>query len=154
MRATTLLFERRHRVQELVLDMMDDIAARDERHVELLEAVGVLVVVEQAAMHLLAPVDADALAHKRAHERARAALFRLAASATRSGALASSLRELAEVFGARSRDLCDRLAGALDEAELLRFGSRLTALIEGLARPRVSRARAGNPSMAATGTKG
>jgi hypothetical protein len=140
--ATTLLLERRHRVQELVSDMLGDDTAQEKRHAELIEAVSALVVIEQATMHLLAPADADADALRRAHERARAALNRIGASAARSVSLRTSLRELADLFGRRSRDLCDRLASAFDEAELARFGSRLAALVEGLARPRMARARA------------
>ena len=137
MHATTLLLERRHQVQELVAAMLHDEAAREGRQVELVDAVESLVVIERAAMLLLATDDATTESHRRAHDRARGALSRIAASAARSVTAAACLRDLADVFGRRSCDLSDRLAAAFDDAELLRFGRRLVALVEGLARPRL-----------------
>jgi hypothetical protein len=124
-----LLLERRHRIQQLVNDISRDERRGDGRHVELSDAVSALVLLEQAVLHLLLPAEKEAQEHRLAHERARAALFRVVGSASNSDRRAVSLRELADIFGARSSALFDALSHALDEAELLRMGGRLSALL-------------------------
>jgi hypothetical protein len=126
---TNLLRDRRGRIERLVDDIARDPERGDTRQDELTEAVEELVLLEQAALHLLLPPDAEADYHRRAHERARIALFRVVGSARSSAARAGALRDLAAVFGDRSSALVDHLARALDDAELAHVGGRFSALL-------------------------
>ncbi len=130
MQVTSLLLERRHRIQQLVSDIARDKQRGDERLADLIDAVSALIVLEQAALLLLLPSDREAQQHRAAHERARAVLFRIVGSSCGSAARDLSLQELAEIFGSRSSAIFDALSGALDDAELTRMGGRFSALLQ------------------------
>ena len=128
MKATTLLLSHHHRIQNLIESAAKDLEAREEQTLALLQAVSWQIATEERVLYPVVERELalDTSSHRKAHVRARLALFRLAT--TSASAFDEHLAGLDRVLRAHAlaeSEIVRALEDRMSEAGLIRLGQRM-----------------------------
>jgi hypothetical protein len=120
MGVTTGLVRHQRRVCELLDEMDTDAAVRERGAIDLIDLVVDQLAAEDRALAIGALGSIEAARHRRAHVRARLALFGLVTADPARGAFRRHLRDLKGLLGSRSAHLAAAVEWSLDGAGRLR----------------------------------
>jgi hypothetical protein len=124
------MFRRQQYLQSVGARLLGDPEPRRSDTVEFIDAVAVLVVLEGVLLQPDLVPPAARKFHRLAHERARAALFRIALAGTDRATSRRHVREVTALFGERSTGLIASVASSLPGVQRGDLGAELASLAE------------------------